>query len=138
LIHRCHWREYGAAIRFAAKLGLAFGIAAGAVAIKPPLAGALFGAMSGVTDFATGMAMVGAIEIFLPRTAFGRRLLARPFLIVVLGKAAAYLAIVGLVIGGRLGPQVAGLVAGAELAPQLAAQVASSSHSWWTWWCGPA
>jgi len=125
LIHRRHWQEYGAAIRFATKLGLAFGIAAGTVVIRPPLAGALFGAISGVTDFAAGMAMIGAIEIFLPRTAFGRRLLARPFLIVVLGKAAAYLVIVGLVIGGRLGPQVALLLAGTELAPQLAAQVAT-------------
>ena len=125
MIYRSHWQEYGAAIRFAAKLGLAFGIAAGAVVIKPPLTGALFGALSGVTDFAAGMALIGAIEIFLPRTAFGRRLLARPFLIVVLGKAAAYLVIVGLVIGGRLGPQVALLMAGTELAPQLAAQVAT-------------
>ena len=125
MIYRRHWREYGAAIRFAAKLGLVTGIAAGAVVIKPPLAGALFGALSAVTDFVTGMAMIGALEIFVPRTAFGRRLLAQPFLVVVLGKVVAYLAIVGLVIGGRLGPQVAVLVASAELAPQLAAQVAS-------------
>jgi hypothetical protein len=34
----------------------------------------------------------------------------------------AYLAIVGLVLGGRLGPHVAVLAASPELAPQLAAQ----------------
>ena len=124
MIHRRHWREYGAAIRFAAILGLAFGVAAGAAVLKPPLTGALFGAVSGVTDFATGMAMIGALEIFVPRTSFGRRLLAQPFLVVVLGKAVAYLAVVGLVIGGRLGPQVALLAASPALAPQLAAQVA--------------
>ena len=70
LIYRRHWREYGAAIRFAAILGLAFGTAAGAAVIQPPLSGALFGAMSGVTDFVTGMAMIGALEIFVPRTAY--------------------------------------------------------------------
>lgn len=123
MIYRRHWREYGAAIRFAAVLGLAFGIAAGASVIKPPLMGALFGAISGVTDFTTVMAMVGAVEIFLPRTAFGRRLLARPFLLVVFGKALVYFVIVGLVIGGRVGPQVAMLAASPALAAQLAEQV---------------
>jgi adenylate cyclase len=123
LIYRRHWREYGAAIRFAAILGLAFGVPAGAAVIKPPLAGALFGAVSAVTDFVTGMAMIGALEIFVPRTAVGHRLLARPFLVVVLAKAAAYLAVVGLVIGGRLGPQVAMLATGPELAHQLAVQI---------------
>ena len=122
MIYRRHWREYGAAIGFAAILGLAVGLAAGAAVIKPPLTGALFGAVSAVTDFATGMAIIGAVEIIVPRTAFGRWLLVRPFLVVVLGKAVAYLAIVGLVIGGRLGPQVAVLAASPELAPQLAAQ----------------
>jgi adenylate cyclase len=123
LIYRHHWREYGAAIRFAAILGLAFGTAAGAAVIKPPLAGALFGAMSAVTDFSTGMAMIGALEIFLPRTALGRRLLARPFLVVVLAKAAAYLAVVGLVIGGRFGPwvvtQLVSPAAGQRIAEQI-------------------
>lgn len=125
MIYRRHWQEYGAAVRFAAILGLVFGVAAGAVVIKPPLTGALFGALSGVTDFATVMALIGAFEIFVPRTVFGRRLLAQPFLVVVIGKAVAYLVIVGLVIGGRLGPQVAILAAGPALAPQLAAQVAT-------------
>ena len=106
MIYRRHWREYGAAIRFAAILGLVFGIVAGAAVLKPPLMGALFGAVSAVTDFAAGMAMIGAIEIFVPRTTLGRRLLARPFFVVVFAKAAAYLAVVvGLAIGGRLGPR---------------------------------
>jgi adenylate cyclase len=123
LIYRRHWLEYGAAIRFAAILGAAFGVTAGAVVIKPPLTGALFGALSGLTDFVTGMAMIGAFEIFVPLTPFGRRLLARPFLVVVLAKAAAYLAVVGLVSGSRLGPQVAALAASPETARQLAAQI---------------
>lgn len=123
MIHRRQWRDYGAAIRLAAVLGLAFGLAAGAAVLRPPLAGALFGAVSAVTDFTAGMALIGALEIFVPRVAWGRLLLARPFSIVVLAKATVYLAIVGLVIGGRLGPQVAVLAASPELAPQLAAQI---------------
>jgi adenylate cyclase len=123
LIYRRHWREYGAAIRFAAILGVAFGVTAGAVVLKPPLTGALFGAVSAATDMAVGMAMIGAIELFLPRTAGGRRLFARPFLFVVLAKALVYLAVVVLVIGGRLGPRVALLAVGPETADLLAAQV---------------
>jgi len=123
LIYRRDWREYIAAIGFAASLGLVVGLAVGAAMIKPPLAGALFGAVSGVTEFVTGMVMIGALQIFLPRTAFGRRLLARPFLVVVLGKVVVYLAIAGLVVGGGLGPKVAFVLASPELAPQLAAQV---------------
>jgi adenylate cyclase len=123
LIYRRHWREYGAAIRFAAILGLAFGVAAGAVVLKPPLMGALFGAVSATTDMVAGMAMIGAIELFLPRTPAGRRFFARPFLVVVLAKALVYLAVVVLVIGGRLGPRVAVLAASPETAQVLAAQI---------------
>ena len=122
MIYRRHWREYGAAIRFAAILGLVFGIVAGAAVLKPPLMGALFGAVSAVTDFTAGMAMIGAIEIFVPRTTLGRRLLARPFFVVVLAKAAAYLAVVGLVIGGRLGPSVVALAGGPLVAAQIDGQ----------------
>ena len=64
MIHRRQWREYGEAIRFASILGLAVGLAAGAALIKPPLAGALFGAVSAVTDFAAGMAII--VAIFAP------------------------------------------------------------------------
>jgi adenylate cyclase len=112
-----------AAIRFAAILGLVFGVAAGAAVIKPPLTGALFGGVSAVTDFSTGMALIGANEVFGPRTALGRRLLAQPFPVVVCWKVLTYLAVVGLVIGGRLGPQVAIYTVSPDLAPELAAQI---------------
>jgi adenylate cyclase len=101
------------------------GLAGGAAAIKPTLTGALFGALGGVTALVTGMALIGALEIFMPRTAFGGCLLARSLLVVVLCNAAADLAIVCLIIGGRLGPQVAILAASPELAKQLAAQFAA-------------
>lgn len=122
MIYRRHWREYGATIGFAALLGLVFGLVAGAAVLKPPLMGALFGAASAVTDFTVGMTVIGAIEIFMPRTALGRRLLARPFFVVVLAKAAAYLAVVGLVIGGRFGPNVVELAGGPLVAAQIDAQ----------------
>src|SRR5207247_509537 len=48
---------------------------------------------------------------------------ARPFLVVVLAKALVYLAVVVLVIGGRLGPRVAMLAASPETAQLLAAQI---------------
>ena len=122
MIYRRHWREYGATIRFAAILGLVFGIVAGAAVLKPPLMGALLGAVSAVTDFTAGMTIIGVIEIFVPRTILGRRLLARPFFVVVLAKAAAYLAVVGPVIGGRLGPSVVELAGGPLVAAQIDAQ----------------
>lgn len=104
---------------------MVFGVAAGATVIKPPLTGALFGAVSATTDMAAGMAMIGAVELFLPRTSIGRRLFARPFFVVVFTKALAYLAVVALVIGGRLGPRVAMYVASPETAQLLAAQIES-------------
>ncbi len=123
MIYQRQWREYVAAIRFAAVLGLFFGLSAGAVMLKPPLVGALFGAVSAVTDFSVGMALIGAMEILLPHTVLGRRLLARPFLVVVLVKALGYLAVVGLVIGGRLGPAVVGLLGGAQVASRILEQI---------------
>lgn len=123
MIYRRHWREYGAAIRFAAVLGLAFGVTAGAVVLEPPLMGALFGALSATTDMVVGMALIGAIELFLPLTPGGRRLFARPFLVVVLAKALVYLAVVVLVVGGRLGPRVALLAASPETVQLLATQI---------------
>ena len=123
MIYRSHWREYGAAIRFAAILGTVFGVAAGATVITPPLTGALFGAVSATTDMVVGMAMIGAVELFLPRTSAGSRLFARPFLVVVFAKALVYLAVIVLVIGGRLGPRVAVFLASPETAPLLAAQI---------------
>jgi adenylate cyclase len=120
---RHQWLSYGVALRFAAILGGAFGVTAGAVMIKPPLAGALFGFISGVVDFTVGMAFIGAVEIFLPRTRLGRALARLPFLASVLIKAAAYLLVVLVVIGGRFGPRLVGLVAGPEVAVQIAAQI---------------
>lgn len=118
-----HWENYGSALRFAAILGAIFGVTAGAVMLKPPLAGAFFGFVSAVTDFTAGMAFIGAAEIFLPRTRFGRALASRPFLAVVLAKAVAYSAVLLAVIGGRLGPRVAGLIGGPGVAAQITAQI---------------
>lgn len=120
---RRHWQDYGSALRFAAVLGAGFGATAGAVMLKPPLAGAFFGALSGVADFTAGMALIGAAEIFLPRTRLGRALAALPFLAGVLAKGAAYLAVVLVVIGGRLGPQLVGLVAGPGVAAKITEQI---------------
>ena len=123
MIYRRYWREYGAAILFAAILGLAFGVAAGGAMIKPPLTGALFAAIAAATDMAVGVAMIGAIEIFLPRIPAGRRLFTQPFLVVVVFKALAYLAIVTVVIGSRLGPRVSFLLASPETVELLAPQI---------------
>ena len=123
LATRRHWENYLAALRLAAILGGSFGIAAGAVMIKPPLAGALFGFVSGVVDFTAGMALIGAAGIFLPRTRLGRSLASLPFLAGVFATGALYLTVVLAVIGGRLGPQVAGLIGGPGVATQISAQI---------------
>jgi adenylate cyclase len=109
-------------LRFALVAGLIFGAAAGAWMIKPPLTGALLGMASAATDFVAGMALIGGIEIFLPRTAFGRWLAGKPFLVTVLVKVVAYLAVLALVIGGRLGPRVVALMVSPELARLFARQ----------------
>lgn len=116
---------YGAALRFAAVLGAAFGTAAGVVMIEPPLWGALFGFVSAVSDSLVVMALIGAMEIFLfvPRTGLGRALAQRPFLVTVFVKMAAYLAVVLLVIGGRFGPWVVSLVASAQMGQRMAEQI---------------
>lgn len=123
MIYRRHWQEYGAAIRFAAILGFLFGVSAGALVISPPLTGALFGAVSAMTDMAVGMAVIGAIEIFLPRMPVARRLFAQPFLVIVLAKALVYLVVVVMVVGARFGFGVALLVASPETARLLSSQV---------------
>jgi adenylate cyclase len=120
LATRQQWQSYGVALRLAVILGGSFGIVAGAVMLKPPLAGALFGFISGVVDFTVGMAFIGAAEIFLPRTRLGRALIRLPFFASVLIKAAAYFLVVLVVIGGRLGPHAAGLVGGGDVAAQIA------------------
>ena len=123
LATRQQWLSYLVALRFAAVLGGVFGLVAGAVMLKPPLTGALAGMVSGVVDFTTGMAFIGASEIFLPRTRLGRELARLPFFASVLIKAAAYLLVVLVVVGERLGPRMVGLVAGPEVALQIAAQI---------------
>lgn len=123
LATRRHWQDYGVALRSGAVLGGAFGAVAGAATVKPPLTGALFGCLSGAVDFTAGMALIGAAEIFLPRTRFGRGMAAWPFLAAILFKSAAYVAVLLLVLGGRLGPRVATFFASPEVAAQLAAQI---------------
>ena len=73
LATRRHWVNYGSALRFAAIFGGVFGATAGAVMLRPPLAGALFGLVSAVVDSLAIMALIGAMEIFGPRTRFGPR-----------------------------------------------------------------
>ena len=126
LATRSQWLSYAVALRFAAIMGGFFGAAAGAAMIKPPLAGALIAGVTGVVDFTVGMAFIGAAEIFLPRTRLGRALARLPFFVSVLIKAAAYLVVVLVVVGGRLGPRLVGFVAGPEVAAQIAAQIDAS------------
>ncbi|MCC6209626.1 MAG: adenylate/guanylate cyclase domain-containing protein [Burkholderiales bacterium] len=120
MVFNRQWRMYGVALRFAAILGAAFGVGAGAVMFKPPLAGAAVGLISGVADFTAGMALIGAAEIFLPRTRPGRALARLPFFAVVLVKATAYFAVVLAVVGNRFGPSVAGLLGGPLVEEQIA------------------
>ncbi len=68
------------------------------------------------------MALIGGTETFLPRTRLGRWLAQRPFLVTVLAKAIAYLAVLFVVIGGRVGPRIALFFASPEVARQLATQ----------------
>ena len=119
---RRQWLSYGRALRFAAVMTGFFGMVAGGLMIKPPLQGALFGIASGTLDGSLMMAMIGAVEIFFPRTHAGRALARLPFLVSVLCKAVVYLAVLGLVIGGRLGPQIVLLAASPEIAQQLVVQ----------------
>lgn len=120
---RQQWFSYAVRLRFAAILGGFFGFVAGAVMLKPPLAGALYGLASGVVDFTVGMAFIAAAEIFLPRTRFGRAMARLPFFASVLIKAAAFLLVVLAVVGGRLGPQVVALIGGPEVSAQIVAQI---------------
>ena len=119
---RRQWQIYGRALRFAAAMTAFFGMVAGGLIIKPPLHGALFGIASGAVDGSLMMGLIGAVEIFFPRTRAGRALARLPFLVTVLCKAAAYLAVLGLVIGGRLGPQIVLQAASPEVALQIITQ----------------
>jgi adenylate cyclase len=116
------WMTYIAAIRFVLVLGVIFGVSVGALMLKPPLMGAIFGALSACFDFTLMMGAIGAFEIFVPRTSLGRRLFARPFLVTVLVKAVLYMAVLVVVIGGRVGPTVAVKFMSPEIARALIAQ----------------
>ncbi|MDI1336068.1 MAG: adenylate/guanylate cyclase domain-containing protein [Lacunisphaera sp.] len=72
------------------------------------------------------MALIGGAETFLPRTRLGRALARMPFLAAVAVKAAAYLAVVLAVVGGRLGPSVALLTVDAGTAQLMGAQFESN------------
>jgi adenylate cyclase len=122
-VSRQQWLAYGAALRFAAILGGVFGPVAGAVMFQPPLGGALFGFLSAVSDTVLMMALIGGAELFLPRTRLGEALARAPFLLTVLAKLCAYLAVVATVLGLRFGPNVAVLLLDPALAAQLMAQV---------------
>ncbi len=119
------WRVLWVGIRFAAVIGGAFGAAAGAAGLQPPLLGAALGALSGVVDSCTLMATIGGTEIFLPRTRPGRALARLPLLAVLATKFVVYFAIVVLVVGWRLGAHVAFLT----LDPATGADIAAQAHS---------
>jgi len=123
LATRQQWLSYAVALRFALVMGAVFGMLAGAAMIKPPLAGALLGALAGAIDFTFGMAFIGAAEIFLPRTRVGRAMARLPFLVSVFIKSAAYFLVVMVQIGGRIGPTVIGLVGGAGVSAQIEKQI---------------
>jgi adenylate cyclase len=120
------WGVYGRAIRFAAVLGVVFGVALGAATFKPPLLGAALAGLSAVVYAVILMGLLGGVEIFLPRTRFGQALERAPFFAVVAAKCVAYLAVVMLVVGNKVGPRVAMLAFDADTARMLAAQVDST------------
>ncbi|MDI1320189.1 MAG: hypothetical protein PSW75_08355, partial [bacterium] len=114
-------RIYALRLREAVVVGAAFGCAVGGLVLKPPLLGAGLGAISGTIDITVLMALIGGAETFLPRTRLGRALARMPFLAAVAVKAAAYLAVVLAVVGGRLGPSVALLTVDAGTAQLMGA-----------------
>ena len=124
-MNRRLWSAYAYALRFAATLGVIWGAAAGAFMLQPPWQGALAGALSGLVDAVALMALIGGAEIFLPRSRLGRWLAQVPPAYRI-GKAAAYLAMVGAVLVVRLGPRAAGLVMGQEMAERMSQQIEAS------------
>lgn len=102
-----HWQNYASAMRLAAILTSFFGAIAGAATFKPPLLGAAMVGLSGLVDGCAVMALIGGVEIFLPRTRLGYWLAQRPFLAALGLKTALYSAILAAMIGGQLGPAVA-------------------------------
>lgn len=125
LATRRHWQNYGSAMRFAAILSTFFGGIAGAATFEPPLLGAAITALSGLVDGSVLMALIGGVEIFLPRTRLGRWLALRPFLAALGFKAVLYTALIVVVVGGQLGPRTAVLFLDAPTAQAMAAQFRS-------------
>lgn len=126
LATRRQWEIFGGSLRFAAILGAVFGMAVGAVVLKPPLLGAALGACSGVLDATAMMALIGGAEIFLPRTRLGRRLAQLPFLAVLAIKFVAYTAVILVVAGGQFGPRTVIFAVDAPTAASLREQVRAS------------
>lgn len=120
---RRQWLMYGGGLRFAAVLGVVFGVTAGAMLLEPPLVGAVFGAASTTIDICVMMALIGGAEVFGPRTPLGRVLSRAPFSLELATKIIAYMAVVTAVIGLRLGPKIAASAVNPELARSLLAQI---------------
>jgi adenylate cyclase len=119
---RRHWQNFGSAMRLAAILSAFFGAMAGFLIFKPPLLGAAMSALSGLVDGSLMMALIGGVEIFLPRTRPGRWLARRPFLAALGLKSVLYVAVILGVIGGQVGPQAAVLFLDAPAAQSMTAQ----------------
>ncbi|MGQ0510532.1 MAG: adenylate/guanylate cyclase domain-containing protein [Betaproteobacteria bacterium] len=117
-----HWQNYASALRFGAILSAFFGALAGAATFKPPLLGAAMVGVSGLVDGTTVMALIGATEIFLPRTRLGQWLQQRPFLAALGLKTVLYSAILAGMLYGQLGPRVAVSFLEGEQAAAIQAQ----------------
>lgn len=111
------------ALRLGALIGIVFGMAAGAAVLDPPLFGAALGALGGAIEGTALMALIGGAEIFLPRTRIGRALERAPFLVTLAVKLLAYGAVILLVVGGRLGPQLASFALGGDFAQAIDEQM---------------
>jgi adenylate cyclase len=107
-----------------AVIGAAFGGAGGGAYRTASLAGAVLGGVAGVVNATTLVGVIGASEIFLPRTRLGHALERLPFLVTLLLKVLVYGVAIASVIGGRLGRRVALTV----VAPALAPDAALASH----------
>lgn len=115
------WQNFGAAMRLAAVLSTFFGAIAGAATLKPPLLGAALFGLSALVDGCVTMALIGGVEIFLPRTRLGSWLAQRTFLAAFGFKTVLYSAILVAMIFGQVGPTVAlGFLEGAEAASMRA------------------
>ena len=71
--------------------------------LAPPLFGAIVGALVGAIDMTVIAALIGGVEVFLPRTRLGRALDRAPFLAIYVIKLFAYGTVILSVGGGRLG-----------------------------------